>query len=193
MSGGSPGGRSRRQDRTTACCRRWAIASLRGEETGVCEAGGCTGCSHRLFDQRFRRIRQNIVGLAEDRLLADFQHDRHGERRDAFEPLMHDSPADRESISPSRAMSSSPVAASARVAWSRMWSGSCVAALVDEVGRDRDLPAGLLLAGMAPLDQPDDLRSCGRCASAASCRQPCFEVVAEHLLVEQLGERGPAG
>ena len=39
--------------------------------------------------------------------------------------------------------------------------------VVDQVGRDGHLPAALLLAGMAPLDQARrSPRSCGRCASA---------------------------
>ena len=83
--------------------------------------------AHRFADQRLGRIRENIgLRLAEDRLLADLQHDRHGERRDAFEPLMHDSALHAKEHFTEPPMSSSPVAASARVACSRMWSGSWV-------------------------------------------------------------------
>src|SRR5688572_30014346 len=48
--------------------------------------------AHRFADQRCRRVRQYVgARLAEYRLLADFQHDGDGERRDAIKPLMHDS------------------------------------------------------------------------------------------------------
>src|SRR5688500_10738108 len=48
--------------------------------------------AHGFTDQLFRRIRQNLgLRLAEYRLAADLHHQRDGERRDALQPLMHDS------------------------------------------------------------------------------------------------------
>ena len=47
--------------------------------------------SHRLFDQLFRFRQKRVARFAVDPLAADLQHDRHGQRRDAVEILMHDS------------------------------------------------------------------------------------------------------
>ena len=97
-------------------------------------------------------------------------------------------PRMRESMSLSLLTSSRPLAASARVACSRMWSGSWLLQhVVDQVGRDRHLPAALLLAGMAPLDQAGNHRAIAEHAlEQVALVQPGLEIVAQHVLVEQL-------
>ena len=85
-------------------------------------------------------------------------------------------------------ISSSPVAASAQAASSRIWPGSWRPQhVIDEIGRDRDLAPRFDLARMAPLDQPgDDAQTCGTCASSGDFGEPRIEIVAQHVLVEQL-------
>ena len=66
--------------------------------------------------------------------------------------------------------------------------------VVDDVRRHGDLPAGLFLARMPPLDQPGDDRGIAEgAAHQLALVQPVLEVVAEHVLVEQLRQRQPAG
>ena len=61
--------------------------------------------------------------------------------------------------------------------------------VVDQVGGDRHLPPGLLLAGMAALDQAgDDGADAEGALHQARLGEPGVEIVAEHVLVEQLGE-----
>ena len=63
----------------------------------------------------------------------------------------------RESISPSRLMSSKPGGGiRARRAQQNMVGLVLAQHVVDEIGRDRELAAGFFLAGEAPLDQPGD-------------------------------------
>ncbi len=58
--------------------------------------------------------------------------------------------------------------------------------VVDQFGRDRDLPPGLLLPRKPPLDQPGDDRALAEGAlHHGGFVEPGFEVVAEHVLVEQ--------
>ena len=62
--------------------------------------------------------------------------------------------------------------------------------VVDEVGRDRHLPAGLFLARMPALDQPgDDGAIAERALQQVRIREPRLEIVAQHVLVEEIGER----
>jgi hypothetical protein len=62
--------------------------------------------------------------------------------------------------------------------------------VVDEIGRDRHLPRRLLLAGKLALDQPGDH---GAVAEGALHQrgflQPFLEIVAEHVLREQLATK----
>ena len=61
--------------------------------------------------------------------------------------------------------------------------------VVDEIGRDRDLPAGLLLARKAALDQPGDDRAMPEGAlHQGGFGEPVLEIVAEHVLGEQVVE-----
>ena len=62
--------------------------------------------------------------------------------------------------------------------------------VIDQVGRDRELAARFLLAGEAPLDQPgDDGAGAERALHQRRFGEPGFQVVAQHVLVEQLRER----
>jgi hypothetical protein len=59
--------------------------------------------------------------------------------------------------------------------------------VIDEVGGRRHLPSGLLLPGVAALDQPrDDGADPERALHQARLREPGVEIVAEHVLVEEL-------
>ena len=88
-------------------------------------------------------------------------------------------------------MSSRPVAASARAARRRMWSRLVLAQhVVDEVGGDRELAARLFLAGKPLLDQSGDDRAGAEGAlHQRRFREPGLQIVAQHVLVEQLRER----
>ncbi len=62
--------------------------------------------------------------------------------------------------------------------------------VVDQVGVHRHLPRRLLLAGLAPLDQPrDDRRIAEGALHQRGLRHPRLEVVTHHILVEQPCER----
>ena len=61
--------------------------------------------------------------------------------------------------------------------------------VIDEIGGDRDLPPGLLLAGEFPLDQPGDDRALAEGAlHQRGFRQPVLEIVAKHVLGEEVVE-----
>ena len=65
--------------------------------------------------------------------------------------------------------------------------------VIDEVGRDGDLPAGLLLARETALDQPGDDRAGAEGAlHQRRFGEPFLEIVAEHVLGEEL-VHGDAG
>ena len=87
-------------------------------------------------------------------------------------------------------MSRRPVAASAQVARMQDVVGLVAAEhVVDEVGRDGDLAAGLLLARMALLDQAGDQGAVPEHAlEEVALGHPGIEIVAEHVLVEERGE-----
>ena len=127
--------------------------------------------------------------LATD-FLADLQHDRNGQRRDAVEPLVHDSALDsRQHIAEPADVEEAGRGVGPGGLQQDVVGLVLAEHVVDEVGRDRHLPAGLLLAGMALLDQPGDQRAVPEHAlQEVALRHPGFEVVAEHVLVEQLGE-----
>ena len=75
-------------------------------------------------------------------LLADLQHHRDGEGRDVVQRLCTMRPLMRASISPRRATSIRPVAASARAQRSSRWSRLVAAQhVVDQVGGEGDLAA----------------------------------------------------
>ncbi|MNS92920.1 hypothetical protein D3C72_1270680 [compost metagenome] len=61
--------------------------------------------------------------------------------------------------------------------------------VINKIGRHRDLTAGLFLAGMTAFDQPGND---GAVAEGALQHegfvQPCFQIVAEHVLVQQVGQ-----
>ena len=104
-------------------------------------------------------------------------------------------PRMRFSITPSRFTSRSPVAASARAARRSTWSRLVLAQhVVDEVGRDRDLAPRLLLARIAALDQPgDDGAGPEGALHQRRFGEPVLEVVAEHVLGEELVEEARLG
>src|SRR6185295_19906818 len=61
--------------------------------------------------------------------------------------------------------------------------------VVDEIGGDGHLPAGLLLPRMAALDQPrDDGANAEGTLHQTRLGKPGIEIVAEHVLVEQSRE-----
>ena len=65
--------------------------------------------------------------------------------------------------------------------------------VVDEVGGDRDLAAGFLLARETALDQAGDDRAVAKCAlHQRRFGEPGFEIVAEHVFVEQSRQRNLA-
>src|SRR5689334_2642133 len=112
--------------------------------------------AHSFADEVVRRLPQYVFPrFAADRLATDLQHDRHGERGNPIEPLMHDSPAD---AGEHRAEPSNVEKAAGGIGPGRLQENvvGFMAAehVVDEIGRDGDLAARLLLAGVALLDQP---------------------------------------
>src|SRR5262249_14257436 len=116
--------------------------------------------THRLPQEDVRRLAEHVLlRLAGDRLLADVDDDRHCQRRDMVEPLMDDSPLD----SPQHIAEPGDVEEpGGGVRPGRLQEDvvGLVATedVVDEVGRDGDLAAALLTAGMTLLDQAGDQR-----------------------------------
>ena len=66
--------------------------------------------------------------------------------------------------------------------------------VIDEVAGDGDLPAGLFLARMPPLDQPGNDGGVAECAlQQVGIGQPRLQIVAQHVLIEQGFQRWLAG
>ena len=62
--------------------------------------------------------------------------------------------------------------------------------VVDQIGRDGDLAARFFLAGKAPLDQAGDDRTVAkRALHQRRLGEPGFQIVAEHVFIEQRGKR----
>ncbi len=63
--------------------------------------------------------------------------------------------------------------------------------VIDEVGRNLDLPPGLAAIEKIALDQPgDDGAIAERALHQRGFLQPFLEIVAEHVLAQQIGEPG---
>ncbi len=62
--------------------------------------------------------------------------------------------------------------------------------VIDQIGRNRDLPPGLFLAGMALVDQAGNHGAIAEGAlQQEAFVQPGFQIVAQHVLVEEHAER----
>ncbi len=62
--------------------------------------------------------------------------------------------------------------------------------VVDEIGRDRDLPASLFLARMATFDQAGDHCTLAkRALQHEAFGKPGLQIIAQHVLVEQVTQR----
>ena len=126
-----------------------------------------------------------------DRLPADLQHDRHRERRDVVEPLMPDAAPARATASrpaaPRRAGRSPHPPTSPAAACGRARGG----AARRRSGRWRRSPAGRSsrCPGWRRSIRPAMIGAAPeRALHQVALRQPRFEVVAQHVLVEQLVE-----
>ena len=160
----------------------------------------CAGMSGRSatphciasFTNSVRRFGEERIGrLAVNRLAPDLQHDRHGERRHMVERFMDDSPPDaREHIGEAAHVEEAGRGVGAGGAQQHVIGLVAAQHVIDQVGRDRDLAPGFLLTGKTALDQAGDDRAIAEGAlHQRRFGEPSFEVVAQHVLIEQVGER----
>src|SRR5262249_16757048 len=147
---------------------------------------------HRLPNEFRLGLRQErIPGLAIDLLAADLQHDWNREWRDVVERFMNDSPPDaREHPAEPADIEEAGRGVGAGGAQQEVVALVLAQHVVDEVGRDRHLAARLLLPREAALDQAGDDRAIAEGALHQSrFREPGFQIIAQHVLIEQHGER----
>src|SRR5262249_20121717 len=147
---------------------------------------------HRLIHHPRRASRQNPPpALAITLPAANPQHDWNRQRRDVVERFMNDSPPDaREHLAEPADIQEPGGGVGTR--GTQQWVALLVLAqhVVDEVGRDRHLAARLLLPRKAALDQACDDRAIAEGALHQSgFREPGLQIIAQHVLVEQRGER----
>ena len=179
------GERPRARGRRRSICER-SDGAVSGMRSGLARSMS----PHGLRDELLNRLtQQDLARLPGNALAADLEHDRHGERRDLRSSaicliLPRDS---LQESRPRRPTSIRPVAASAKAALQQDVVGLVLAQhVVDQVGGDRHLPPGLLLPGMAALDQArDDGADAEGALHQARLGEPGIEIVAEHVLVEQ--------
>src|SRR6478752_2900988 len=142
---------------------------------------------HCLAQQRFARVPRHAFA-------ANLEHGRHRKRRDPVKRNMPDSSADP--------LQKAAQASDVDQAGCGVGEGSLeenmvglmlAEHVVDQIGGDGHLPAGLLLPRMAALDQPrDDGTDAEGALHQARLGKPSIEIVAEHVLVEQSREVEPS-
>ena len=134
--------------------------------------------------------KQEILRLAADRFLADFEHDRHGQRRNPVERAVGDMALDsRQHIAKPLDIQKPRRRIVARGLEQDVIGLMAAQYVVDEIGRHRHLPPALFLAGMALVDQAGDHRAIAeRALQEEAFVQPGLEIVAEHVLVEQVAQ-----
>src|SRR4029079_5167231 len=116
---------------------------------------------HCLLHEFRLSFRQQRIGrLAGDGLAADFKSDRARERRDVIKRPVNDSALDTcEHIAQTPNVEETSGCVGARGAKEDVVGLMAAEHVVDEIGRDRDFPARLLLARKAAFDQPRDDRT----------------------------------
>ena len=143
---------------------------------------------HCLAQKRFARIPQHAFA-------ANLEHGRHRKRRDPVKSNMPDSSPDPLQ----KAAQASDIDESGCSVGKGSLEENVVRLVlaehvVDEIGRNRHLPARLFLSRMAALDQPrDDGADAEGALHQARLGKPGVEIVAEHVLVEQSREVEPSG